>query len=405
MQGLLRTFFVLLAVFEVYTLLPPRFTNTPATELASAAKARIGAIHVRSPDPLTHESLESLTTTAKERGIDFIVIADPKSSHARSVGLEGTYDGVDVYVEMEAHLTAGHAVVFYSHTSARELSDEAVSRLAWRHFLGTDPQPGMFLVVAHPDSQTTPWARLDKFSEGMEIFNVDTLWRNQQEAAPASLLLSSMLFPVSNYLSALRTVQVPEKNLQAWDAINSLSPGHFAIAAQELPSQSGLPRWMPNGWSLALSFLPTTLNAVAIQQPLATTFEARRLQTYEALSQGKTALFFPLRYPRFASDWRLVCGEHTFRAGSVVPSALSNCNFQIELDPALAKLSPSIRLLRDGKLVTQWERSSQPMLQLPLVAENAGAYRLEIGIPTRTPFGILVHQEVPYAFYNPIYVR
>lgn len=402
MQGLFRSLLVLLAVAELYWLLPPRL---PVGTPAAPPDVRIGALHLLSPEPLTHERLEHLTARAKERGIDFLVIADPKSSHARSLGLEGAYDGVDVYVEMEAHVTAGHAMVFYSHTEARELSDEAASRTAWRHFLGNDPRPGMFLVVAHPDSQSNPWNRLDRFSEGIELVNVNTLWRNQQETAPLSLMLTTLLFPFSNYLATLRLVHVPDKNLQAWDAINSVSNGHFGINAQEIPAHSLVPPWMAPHWSLAQAMLPSALNAVHVQGLSGSTFETRRQLTYEALARGRSTMFFPLRYPRYATDWQLECGEKAYRPGDSVPAALSGCNFVVKIDPDVAKLSPSVRLIRDGKQITQWERTSQTSLTHALTVDTAGAYRLEIGIPTRTPLGILLNQEVPYAFYNPIYVR
>jgi hypothetical protein len=400
MRGLFRTLLIAFGLVELYWLLPPRFEARPE----DTALNRIGAIHVRSAQPLTTQSIGNLAARARQSGIHFIVIADPRSSHARSYGLEGTYEGVDVYVELEAHLTAGHAVVFYSHTAARELSDEALSRAAWRHFLGTDPRPGMFLVTAHPDSKTVPWNRLDKFSEGMELVNLDTLWRNQLESGPMSLVLSSLIFPFSNYLSALRVIHVPEKNLQSWDAMNSIAPGRMAIAAQEIPAGSLIPGWSSD-WNFASALIPAALNSVRLSAAPAADFEARKLQTYEALARGRTALFFPLRYARFGVDWRLDCPERNYRSGDNVPSALSNCVFKIEMESGLAAIKPSVALLRDGKVVKEWPKASATLLEHNLPSESGGSYRLELSVPTRTPSGLLLNKPVPYVFYNPIYVR
>jgi hypothetical protein len=401
MRGLFRSVILILGILELYWLLPPRFTPSANPKPG----VRVGAIHVRSPHPVTAEKLELLTTKAKQSGIDFIVIADPKSSHARSIGLEGNYDGVDVYVELEAHLTAGHALVFYSHTQARELSDEALSKVAWRHFLGTDPRPGMFLIVSHPDSRTHPWNRLDRFSEGTELLNVDTLVHNQQEAAPLSLLMSALIFPFNNFLATLRTIQIPQKNLESWDAINTISPGHFGVASQEITSESFLPQWVAPEWSFSRAILPAALNAVLLDAPPAENFEARRQQTYEALMRGRSAMFFPLRFARYAAHWGLNCPGKNYAPGDRAPSALSGCKFETELDPELLKLKPILRLVRDGKVVTQWEKPLQSVVSYNLPPESTGAYRLEIGIEARTPLGLLYNREAPYAFYNPIYVR
>lgn len=384
-----------LLLLEIFSVLPP---HTQETDQGSPAFLT-GAIHIPFAPSSGEKRLERLTQAARKARLDFLVLSNLDETLPSS--LAGVKSGIDVFTEIEASTPAGHTLLFYSHTTAASFSKSRLKELAWRHFLGTDSRPGIFSVVAHPSSVFTPWERFDRIPDGIELINLRSLLERQAFDSPLSFGFTMLTWPFNAYLTALRLWEPNARDFKGWDAINSVSPGHFGvIAADDLsdwPVVGRLGSWAPQ-WEQNLG---AAANVVFPDSAISEDFTERRAQIYRALRHGKSALLFQAIHPFSGNDWALECGEKLFRSGDKEAVMQGKCGFVVKT-PVTLSASKRLVLWRDGEVVKEID-SARPVERIAV--EEKGTYRLEVWVKQRTLFRILLNKEVPYLFYNPLYVR
>lgn len=388
-------------VTEVFSVLPPRPAPSPATSPTTPAfEYRTGIIHVHSL--FSHDgggSIQRIAEAAAEAGADFVVVTDHDNSRARREGYEKRFGNVDVFVEMEASVQAGHLLVFYSHTSARDLADDAVGQMAWQHFLGQDNTDGVFVAIAHPSNIKNPWTRLDRYPEGIEVMNFDSQWQRQFSESALDFALTLTISPFNPYLTALRLFRPYPKDFVVWDNMNALSRGHFAIVAQDAHEKLKVnPQWsLP--WPSYRDTFKLASNVIFPTAPLPEDFEARKKALYQAMREGRNAILFHAIAPFPGNDWRLVCDGKTYRSGDEV--AGNGCEFEVET-PRSLPYPRIIRLWKDGEPL-QENKSADAVVKLPV--KGPGIYRLQVSVTPHTATGVFLSDETPYLYYNPIYIH
>lgn len=392
---------IILAVLfvEIYSVLPARHTELNPGE-GHPPNHLTGAIHVTS-EPAFAKDHPSLLEAASSANLDFMVIADlgitsPAQSLARSHGK------LDVFVELESPTAAGHLLFFYSHTKAKTLPDAQLNELAWQHFSGSskDQYPEAFTVTAHPTHPKVPWNALDRFPEGTEIFSIDGWWRNSLDFDLASTTFSLFTYPLNNYLSLLRAIDLPRKQLASWDAMNAASQGRFGVAAVSAHESFRTSASFPITWRNAPQALRTVQNILFVEGSLPDDYEERKRAIYSRIRAGNLAIHFPFVFPFSNSDWRLKCGEKIYRSGARA-AASSDCEFQVQ-SPNYFPHERIVRLWKDGELVREIV-PAPARITLPL--QGRGNYRLEVWARPHSLFRLAVNREVPYLIYNPIYVN
>lgn len=106
-------------------------------------------------------------------------------------------------------------------------------------------------------------------------------------------------------------------------------------------------------------------------------------------------------HPFNGNDWSLVCGKNEYRSGDKFALRQAGCEFVVRTPKTL--VAPrKIVLLRGGEVVWSTTTTNQ-VERIPV--EKDGAYRLEVWVKQHTLFRALLNREVPYLFYNPLYVR
>lgn len=387
-QGLLRTFLLIFLIIEIYSVLPRR----EPSEKTSPSN-RSGIFQVRLDPQHRKESLEAVLTVAREAGLDFLVVTEPDSLPSEVRALEGHYDGVDVYTEMEVHTPAGHAIWFTSAVRGQS-SDAELKKAAWTHYLGSARMPGAFLSLSHPSSHTQPWIRLDRPGDGAELLSLGSNVRDAYEN-PFSAFLTALLLPANNYLAFLRLLQYPEEAVRSWDANNALTPGRFAIFSHELPFISAAKLGSP--WNTYRPSIRLARNVVFCSKD--GDFSARRQTLYRAIERGESALVVSGLAPFGESSWSMHCGEHRYTSSSIPRPLEPHCFFETKAHP---NLPTKARLFRNGEFLSESTLSNEPWI---VPVEASGTYRLEAVMKIQTRFGIFLDQEVPWLFYNPIYVH
>lgn len=385
----------ILVVLEIFSFLPPRRIQKPQSQ----RDYRRGAIHVHSSGAT---SGAQIADAARAAGLDFVVVADEGNTRLRKKKQEKRYKDVDLYVEIEAKTPAGHAVLFYSHTSARDLKDEAASTLAWRHFLGQESTPGVFLAVAHPSSPVDPWNRLDRFTEGIETINLRSMGERGLRYSPLRQLVTIGVSGFNPFLAAARSLEPYAKDFLAWDAMNAVSPGHFSYIAHDAQAELHLGEKRTLLWPPFESFFKLASNIIFLPKAGELSFEAAKRATYEALRGGRAAMAFEFLFPFEDNEWSIVCRSKRFRSGAEISSIPpGGCDSVVAL-PRSLPWEAKLLLYRDGEVFRDLEDPGA-LSRLPI--DTPGVYRLEVWIKARSFAGLLLNDYVPYVLYNPIYVR
>lgn len=395
----LWTIAILLLLVETYWLLPPK-APSPTIIPYSFLK---GAIHVHSTYSDGGGTVTEIMKDASLAGLDFVILTDHNSSQARREGWEKRFDKADLFVETEASTPAGHCLIFFSHTEARNISDAEVTKLGFNHFLGQDSPEGFFIAIAHPSNIKNPWNRLDYAPDGMEIVNFDSIWQRDIYEGVFDFVGTALIYPWNNFLSALRFFEIYRKDFKVWDALNlGVSDhfgGHFGILAHDTHSLVKINPNLVFRWPSYRKTFRLAMNVVFLEGEPEPDFEARKRQVYQSIRGGKLAIVFQALYPFEGNEWVLKCADKSFRSGSHVPLA-PGCEFVIHT-PELFPYRKSIQLWKNGELekqISTFEKS----IHIPV--SSPGVYRVEIWAEARTPFHLFLRRDVPYVLYNPIYV-
>jgi hypothetical protein len=383
-----------LVLIEIFSVLPLRVT----AERAGSPSFLTGAVHLPIGRGDFQTKLDRLSAAAQAAGLDFVVLANQDKVFPDSAA--GTRNGVDLFTEIEATTPAGHALYFHSHTTAAGLPAKRLKEMAWRHFQGTETLKDAFLVVAHPSSVFTPWERLDRFPDGIELINLRSLVERQAFDSPFSFAATVLAAPFNPYLASLRLFEPVARDLRGWDSVNALSPGHFGLVASD-----DLSDWP---WVDRLGFpippweqtLKVASNVVFPDGPVSTQFTQRRAQIYSALRGGRSALLFHAIHPFGGNDWTLECGDKSYRSGDSL-NRRDGCEFVVKLPPTL-QYTRKLRLVRDGTPVAEIPNARN---EERIAVDQAGAYRLEVWVKKSSLLHLLLDREIPYLFYNPLYVR
>lgn len=400
MNRLIGFFAFCLLMAEMFSLLPTRVAMSPSEKEASSVPYLKGILHVHSTFSDGGGTVPEIAEGARSSGIDFVILTDHNTTAARREGLEKRYETVDLFVEMEASTPAGHALTFYSDTDDKTLSDTEIAKLAYNHFLGTDTRPGLFVAVAHPSNIKNPWNRLERFPDGLEVINFDSSWQRQAFESIPDFLMTISAMPFNGYLAALRFFQVYPKDFSSWDYMNSLSPGVFGILAHDTHSKLKLnERWVFR-WPDYPETFRLASNIVFLKTPPAQDFLERKKQIYSAIRGGQLAFVFQTIFPFEGNDWRLQCQGDTHRAGARV-NLTTPCEFIIET-PKNLPYPVEIRLIRNGEVHSKIETSDP---SVAIKATIPGVYRLEIWVQPRSLLHIALGRDVPYVFYNPMYLK
>lgn len=387
---------ILIALIEIYSVRPHAPGEIQPND-PGIKHFLPGAIHVHTKHSDGSGDVAEIAQAAKRAGLEFVVVTDLDTSQARKE--EGSYDQVDVFIEMEATTTAGILLTFYSHTDAVRESDEKVRQIAWQHFQGNKTYPELFNIVAHPSHPKKPWNAFDRNPEGVEIFNFDSLWQKARNESTIGSGITLFTYPWSNFLAALRFSQTNRKDLTSWDAMNAISPGRFGVLAQHSLASSHLGPLHLKWPSYEQAFKVGT-TVLFYEPPLATDFQSRKAQLYRLLREGRSAMVFNYLHPFHGNDWTIECDSGVYRSGERLTSP-KNCEFVVRLPKSL-DYDATLRLWRSGELASEVQNAGA---ETRIPVSGPGAYRLEVWLRISTLFRVLLSGEVPYLFYNPIYVQ
>lgn len=362
-----KTALFILLTIEVFSVLPPSRSR------GSHPNYVRGVIHVHSTFSDGGGTPTEIVAEADEAGLDFVVLTDHNSTAARE--FEGRSGNTDLFVESESSTLAGHALSFSSLSGARNTPDSELAALAYQHFLGSEGSPnGFFIALAHPSNIKNPWSRLDRFSDGYEVVNFDSSWQRSLSDSVLNFLMTLSLYPINNYLSALKFFDVYEKDLVAWDAMNSTPGNHFGILAHDTHAKLKLKSDWWWKWPDYTTTFKLASNVVFLKGLPPESFADRKQAIYDSLRNGRLAIAFDGILPFQGNSWTAQCGESSAGSGEEIRFQ-NGCEFKVELPNGPFKYV--LKLKKNGELV-HTVNTREPVAMLPL--DGPGIYRLEVWV-------------------------
>ena len=184
----------------------PKYTGTPARG------ERVGILHVHTNASCGSGSLPQVIAAAKDADLSFLAITDHNRAMSLAAVAEADPPEFAVIDGEEVSTSTGHFLALgLSDVWPRGSSYDADSLLA------STRRAGAVNFIAHPFGLRDHWHDWDSANyDGMEIWNDDAVWRQNNALEMAA---SFLLYPLNPRLALVRLARTPRENLAKWDEL------------------------------------------------------------------------------------------------------------------------------------------------------------------------------------------
>ena len=353
---------------------PPLDGEPPGDGLTRIA----GAVHVHTTLSDGSGTPEYVVQAGREAGLSFLVITDHNANRAAS-SFEGYRDGMLVLVGAELSTHQGHLLglgmqpfTFPAAPDARDALDDV------RHL-------GSAAFAAHPTSprDALAWSGWELEGPwGLEVLNMDSLWRR---ASWSALLGGLVSYPFNPVHALARGLDRPDAALARWDALLSRRDVAGLAGVDAHGSLMGQHEYLPEvpSYSSLFRVLQTyvVLDAPLTAQPAR---DARAVR--DALAAGRAYMAMEALAPAGGFFFHAARGNETWQMGDTAPPGPA---LLLRAGGRLPR-GARIALYRDGKRVADARGTLEFQASMP------GTYRIEVSV---------AGSDVPWVLSNPIYVH
>lgn len=378
---------VAMAAIGFVAILPPATLETGRLTPEPAGAIVRGAYHIHSARSDGSGTVDSIAAAAARAGLQFIILTD-HGDGTRPPDPPGYRSGVLTIDAVELNTTGGHYAALglpatpYPFAGTPEDVIEDVHRL------------GGFGIAAHPGSPraSLAWQAWSSGFDGLEWINADSEWRDEAWWPLARTLLT---YPVRAPQSIATLLDRPDAVLSKWDEATRTrrvialagadAHARLAVRARTDPDTSSMHVPLPGYESSFRAFS----NHVVLDGPFTGNAMVDAPHLLDAIRQGRSFTVIDALAPPGALDFSAASGPHTARMGEDLA-----VDGTVTLRARLAApAGTTLVVFRDGvRVATQADLASG-------IAVDAGVYRLEAYLPSRTG-----SRPVPWLLTNPIYV-
>ncbi len=378
---------VAMAAIGLIAILPPATLETGRLTPEPAGAIVRGAYHIHSARSDGSGTVDSIAAAAARAGLQFIILTD-HGDGTRPPDPPGYRSGVLTIDAVELNTTGGHYAALglpatpYPFAGTPEDVIEDVHRL------------GGFGIAAHPGSPraSLAWQAWSSGFDGLEWINADSEWRDEAWWPLARTLLT---YPVRAPQSIATLLDRPDAVLSKWDEATRTrrvialagadAHARLAVRARTDPDTSSMHVPLPGYESSFRAFS----NHVVLDGPFTGNAMVDAPHLLDAIRQGRSFTVIDALATPGALDFSAASGPHTARMGEDLA-----VDGTVTLRARLAApAGTTLVVFRDGvRVATQADLASG-------IAVDAGVYRLEAYLPSRTG-----SRPVPWLLTNPIYV-
>jgi hypothetical protein len=216
----------------------------------------------------------------------FLIFTDLNPIHRES-DVQGYHGDVLVISAAEYSYLGGHLLA-YNLPESGNFTGLGQMQLFFNDLLHQKPvrSDKGFIVAAHPFLPEHGWENLHEPGlKGMEILNLEEIWRTAVNKGILSVAWSFVIFPFNRDLAYLRLFHYPEKEIAAWDEI--LKTHNFLGFAGNDSTANAIP--FPNKPFKFPSYQQTfrlIKNHVLLRSELTGTYSTDREKILSALDKG-----------------------------------------------------------------------------------------------------------------------
>jgi hypothetical protein len=381
--GLLLTSFLVVAGI----LLEGSLVKLPIMSKCESANERVGVIHIHTKASDGSGTVADVMVAAEKANLSFIAITDHNVAMTESDLAEDPPD-LPIISGVELGTNAGHFLALGIPASwvPPKTKDD-------RDLLAAARAVGAFRILAHPFHPHTPWTdwKTSDF-DGMEIWNEDAAWRNNNFFDLVDALL---LYGENNQLALVRLASTPEENFAKWDELLQQRPVAGICAADtHARIRLGIGKdWKFPGYEASLKVAREHVllspDAGGGNPALASSSEL-----VDALKGGHSYCGLDSLYPADGFSFRVSSGNTSAGPGD---SLHWTGAARLQISTPSGSSLPLIKVFRDGHEI---EEARTRTIDEPLT--GPGRYRTEVFLrqPGLSGFG----RWTLWVFTNPVYV-
>jgi len=373
--------FLFVIFYTTLTFISSQVTFPLISSLSSVSKLKYydysGVTHVHSKLSTGSGTIDEIAQAASLANCDFLILTDLNVGQKPEF-VEGYKDDVAVIWAGEFSYLGGHLLA-YDLPETESFKGLGQAQIIFNDLLHQKPRPSSqgFLIASHPNLPQHTWGNLnDSGLTGMEVINLDSLWRDEIVSNKLSILWSILILPFNPDLSYLRLFNDPEKELSAWDEI--LKTRSFVGVGGSDATANAIP-W-PNesfkfpSYTQSFSLMK---NHLLLKSELTGSYKSDRTKIMSALAQGN--FYFSVDIIGDPTGFYFIGQQRRqeWLPGSTVSRSNGPIRFVVELGRQI-ELPHEIILYRNGVKV-----GISNSHRLEYTADQAGAYRVTVRvIPT-----------------------
>ncbi len=328
----------------------------------------IGVIHVHSKFSDGSGSVKDIAETAKEVGLDFLMLTDHNTLRALKEGYEGWYGKTLLLVGTEINDRNNK-----NHYLAFGINNNISTRLSAKEYVKQVKEEGGIGFIAHPHEKRKsmkehppyPWTAWDsKDFTGIEIWNHMSEW---MEGLTEKNKYNYFVHPLKSIK------QPPQETLKIWDKLNQIRRVVGIGGVDAHAHKVNLLGFFEVEVFPYKVLFKSIRTHILLKKKLRSVKNAAGLQAvkneiYGALKEGKC--FVSNYYHADAKGFRFFAesGGKIYNMGDEIK--LKN---RIKLRVLLPHVTGNIKLLRNGKVIDTVEN-----VDADFVIKKSGAYRVEV---------------------------
>jgi hypothetical protein len=361
-----------------------------------------GVIHVHTSFSDGGGSFDEIASEAKKLGLDYIITTDHNTIEPFQVDHSRWIDKTVLIpsIEIATEDWAGHFFVLGDETPM-----EQTSEVKSYDILKDSKERGLSTFVAHgchpsPKVDWHDWDRDDYI--GMEIFNLDSCWRENKRFPILSKLFFSYLCCGFRDSAMNHMVRFPARELRKFDELNKKRKV-VAIGSTDAHSRVKLSRYI-NVYVRFPSYrgmFNLVRTVVLSSEKLTGDYKNDKRILVDAIKNGNSYVTFPVLGSADGFSFRA-----DTKSGSAVIGEYLQMNGRTNLKITVPNHRKSlIQLVRNGDIISEYKPNSKDdMYEINQEITEDGVYRVQAFLFARIPPFPAVKQ-FPWILSNPIYVK
>jgi hypothetical protein len=245
-----------------------------------------GITHVHSNRSTGSGSIIEIAKAAARANCQFVIVTDLNFTGKQNAP-EGYHDDVMIILASEYSYMSGHLLT-YGFKDSASFKGLGQAQIMFNEYLSQKPRSPSegILVAPHPFLDHHRFENLDAPGlSGMEIINLNSIWRNEITGRRLNLLWSFLILPFHPDLSYLRIFSEPTQELAAWDRILEKRPFVGFAGSDATANAIPFPQKSFDFPSYAQSFR-LMKNHVLLKSELTGLFKEDREKIMDALARG-----------------------------------------------------------------------------------------------------------------------